>query len=179
METQIIVVVHEGIEYRCNNLAEAAELGRRLRSEKPAKLAPSAASAIKKPLPARKGHRHAKRKARAMPDPLREVPLISPALMLVKASDETWSAAHRFLRAIRDHRETGIQAEGLMPVFGVTKPKALGSRSGPVNKLIRDLGFSVGRVYKNPRTATGRLWKPGPKIKEVIELIEQRLKTAA
>jgi len=89
----------------------------------------------------------------------------------------TAQMALKFLKAIRDGGATGgIQSEAVMGAFGVTAPKAIGSKSGAVNTLLTDaLGMRLKSVYVNPKTPNGRFWKPGKKIDEAIYALEQRL----
>jgi hypothetical protein len=84
------------------------------------------------------------------------------------------NTAVRFLKVIREN-PNGVQADTVMPTLGVTKAKAIGSRSGPINRLLTDLGFKPKAVYRNPRSATGRIWQPGKQLQNAISAIEQRL----
>lgn len=83
--------------------------------------------------------------------------------------------ALKFLKAIRTGQTVGIHARVLMDALGVTVPKAIGSKSAAVNKTITRLGLKPKTVYSNPRTADGRVWKPGRKMGEAIQMLEERL----
>jgi hypothetical protein len=79
--------------------------------------------------------------------------------------------ALKFLKAIRQSGE--LEAKGLMQVLGVTAPKAIGSKSATVNKTLTRLGLKPKAVYNNPRTPEGRVWKPGRKMGEAIQLLTE------
>jgi hypothetical protein len=109
--------------------------------------------------------------------PPKEQP-VAPATAPLRADFDSEGAqvALKFLKTIREGSSDGIASEALMEVFGVSKKKAIGSRSAGVNKVLISLGLNVKAVYKNPRTATGqRAWKPGRQMNNAIAMIEQRL----
>ena len=85
-----------------------------------------------------------------------------------------------FLKAIREGgSKGGIESDAVMAAMGVTAKKAIGSKSGKVNGLLESLGMRQKSVYNNPKTAAGRFWKPGKKIDEAIQRLEQRLAAAS
>lgn len=85
------------------------------------------------------------------------------------------NATHRFLKTIREN-PGGVQKDAIMTVLGVSHPKAIGSKSVPINKLIGNLGFrQLSSVYKNPKTPTGRIWRPGKQLNAALQLVEQKL----
>jgi hypothetical protein len=90
---------------------------------------------------------------------------------------DTATLAMRFLKVVRDGASSGgVNADALLPVFGVDKPQGIGNKAGRVNALLRDsLNLKVENVYSNPKTPTGRVWTPGKHLNRAIELIEQRL----
>jgi len=91
---------------------------------------------------------------------------------------EQASMTLEFLKAIRDGGATGVTAPVLMKVLGVTAPKAIGSKSATINKIIKQVGLADSRVYTNPKTANGRIWRPARRMNEAIQLIEKRLDAA-
>jgi hypothetical protein len=81
--------------------------------------------------------------------------------------------ALNFLSTIRDGGN--VEAGPLMKVLGVTAPKGLGSKSAAVNKVIKAVGLKPAAVYKNPKTHEGRIWRPARRMREAIQLLEQKL----
>jgi len=143
----------DGIEISASSVADAAELIRELKKDRSADEAKPEPPKIE-----RNGHR-----------------------VLVVGNEEDFAAidadngkmALNFLSTIRDGGN--VPAATLMKVFGVTAPKALGSKSATVNKVIKAVGLKPGMVYKNPKTQEGRTWKPGRRMGDAIQLIEKRL----
>jgi hypothetical protein len=96
-----------------------------------------------------------------------------PAAVTVDAEMAQFSL--KMLRAIQNAPK-GIKADGIMPLIGVSSPKAIGSKTAGMNKILRDLGLKQHAVYKNPRKAReGRTWYPGRKIADAIAAIEAAL----
>jgi hypothetical protein len=90
----------------------------------------------------------------------------------VPVDPESAQFALKLLRAIQNAPK-GIKADGIMPLIGVSTPKAIGSKTAALNKIIKDLGFKKQMVYRNPRKpGEGRTWYPGRKIANVIAAIE-------
>lgn len=145
-------------EVTADTPADAAALLRELRKSEP-QVAPAAVKPAEKPnLQAFQGTGNGLSAALAEFDP--------------NAAD----TALKFLKAIRAAGQSGgIQAKAMMEVLGVTAPKAIGSKSAAVNKTISRLGLKPKAVYLNPRTPDGRIWKPGRKMGEAIQLLEERL----
>lgn len=81
----------------------------------------------------------------------------------------------RFLKAIRDGGSSGVQSEAIMKALEVERPKAVGSRSAAVNRLLKGLQFSPGKVYDNPKTFNGRIWTPKKQMQAAITALEQRM----
>lgn len=98
------------------------------------------------------------------------------SMTLTELNPATAGTALKFLKAIRAGSQSGgVQAEALMSVLAITAPKAIGSKSAAVNKVITNLGLKPKTVYINPRTAAGRIWKGGRNLDHAIQLLEQRL----
>jgi hypothetical protein len=109
-------------------------------------------------------------------NPRQQVLLAGSADDLDPISPENTRMSLEFLKAIRDGADSGgIMAPVLVKLLGVSAPKAIGSKSATVNKVIKRTGLSVTKVYVNPKTPSGRIWRPGRKMNEAIHLIEQRL----
>jgi len=105
------------------------------------------------------------------------VPMIEDQPRGADFDSEAALTALRFLKTVRDGQANGgVQSNAIMSALGVTKPKAIGSKSASINKLIKSLGFSVSAVYVNPRSPDiGRIWKPRRNMAQAIAQIEQRL----
>ena len=152
------MTVH-GIPVTVSSAAEAAQLLRELGAGGGATPAPAAAPASPP--------------AAVAPPRFRQE---QESFSLVPVDPTVGALAIRFLKAIRENPD-GIQVDGIMAAIGLDKPKAVGSRSAAINSLLKNLGFKVEAVYRNPRQGKdgGRLWQPARKIGEAISLIEQRL----
>jgi hypothetical protein len=88
--------------------------------------------------------------------------------------DDTTPSSVSFLKAIK-HSADGISTREMLEIFGVTKPKALGSKTGVVNSALARLGFEQHEeVYSGVRTADGKLFRPGPKIDEAIAALSSQ-----
>lgn len=74
-----------------------------------------------------------------------------------------------FLSKIVESGREGAVADNLMEIVGARHPKGIGSKSVAINEFLENLGFDPENVYDNPRTAAGRIWKPGPKLLDALE----------
>jgi hypothetical protein len=152
---------YDGIEITASSPADAAALVRELKSGK--------SSQNGQLLPA-------EGKSQGSSSRTQQVIMIGSDDDLDPISPENTRMALEFLKAIRDGAAIGgIQAAVLVKVLGVSAPKAIGSKSATINKLIKRIGLGVEKVYTNPKTASGRIWRPGRKMNYAIDLIEQRL----
>jgi len=79
------------------------------------------------------------------------------------------TAAVRFLTAIKEAGNNGMRGADLMEPLRTDHPKGIGSRVAKINEYLTKLGFEPEQVYRNPRTAEGRLWTPGPKLDAALE----------
>ena len=145
-----ITLKFDGIEYFVSTPAEAAELTRELKK----------GAAIVAPAAHEKPSKQANSRQNGSE---------------IEIDPDVAARALKFLKAIRDGSDEGVQSDVMMTVFGVRHAKAIGSRSGAVNRLIKDMGFRLNSVYKNPRTPNGRVWRSGRSMAHAISTIEQRL----
>jgi hypothetical protein len=75
--------------------------------------------------------------------------------------------AMKFLMAIRDAPD-GAQTSVIMKALGVTDPRAIGSRTSTINKVLKSLGMTHSSVYYSNRLIDGRLWLPGDQLPSAI-----------
>lgn len=161
-----IKMVVDGIEITAESAADAVALLKELRPKTSAKQQDESVQEILLV--------HAPRKAkRPSGKPKRNPRTPEPAPVTVP--DWAPPSTLKFLSAIRDGGSAGTESEAVMKALGVTKPKAIGSRSATINRVLEQLGFKPAQVYGNDRTANGRVWKPRRLMQDAIAALEKRL----
>ena len=76
--------------------------------------------------------------------------------------------AWKFLTAVQKSGNDGLGTVGMLAVFDVDKPKALGSQTTVVNAVLAELGFDHRDVCIRERGRFGTVFKPGKRIAEAI-----------
>lgn len=84
----------------------------------------------------------------------------------------------KFLEKIKEFSPKGADSDKIMMALRVAHPKAVGAKSVAVNKLLTDLGFRKGSVYRSQKKPhQGRLWKAGPSIEKAITTLKRELQS--
>jgi hypothetical protein len=102
------------------------------------------------------------------------LPAPAPQQLPLPSSSESAAQNHRaemaerFLKAVKACGNRGLDTKGMLHVFNTQKPKALGSKTGVVNAVLEQLGFRPNDAYQGERAATGKVFKPGPRIDDAI-----------
>jgi hypothetical protein len=81
-----------------------------------------------------------------------------------------------FLEEIRSAAPDGPTTDDIMRVLETESTKGVGGRLTRVNKLLAEAGFDPSTVYQNPRTAGGRVWRPGSAIQQAIRKLREGYK---
>ena len=75
-----------------------------------------------------------------------------------------------FLSALATAGPKGTSTETIMPILNVKAGRGVGGRCAKINNLLSKIGFpDSDEIYTNPRLAEGRVWRPGPRIQEALE----------
>ena len=94
----------------------------------------------------------------------------------LRVSNELLSVgtALKFLRTINDAHE-GASTDAIMKVLGVTDPKAVGSRTSALNKLLKSFAMAPSSVYYSSRVGERRIWKGGDQLAIAIGYLREAL----
>lgn len=164
-----IKMVVDGIEITAESAADAVALLKELRPKTSAKQQDESVQEILLVHAPRKAKRTNSAKFKRNPSPR------APEPATVTVPDWAPPSTLKFLTAIRDGGTAGTESEAIMKALGVSKPKAIGSRSATINRVLEQLGFKPAQVYGNDRTANGRVWKPRRLMQDAIAALEKRL----
>ena len=77
------------------------------------------------------------------------------------------------LELIKNAPNGGPGVDDLMKVLQVDSPKGIGGRMVRINNILLRAGMKPEDAYRNPKTADGRVWKPGTRIQEAIDRLRE------
>lgn len=81
-----------------------------------------------------------------------------------------------FLTMISEAGSDGVVSEDLMQVLHTRHAKGVGGKIAGINNELKAMGYTPKDVYRKSRTAAGRVWKTGPKMREALAALNSHEK---
>lgn len=110
---------------------------------------------------------HKPQRSTSVPTPFNSASRLTPdALQITK----------KFLIALREGSASGVDGETMAKALGTARPKGIGGKMMPINKVLKELGFKSNQIFDNPRGIGGkRIWTKGRLVDEAIQKVEAQL----